>query len=571
MKTVIKKEHAELFDVEDKDGYTLAKNGVKYYISLQKHLFVCTDIDVPDDVVEVAFSSPATIKIDRGINKSFPNVKTLIIDSNVDEISIPNELFPNVIEVISYNDNYFSGPTLIHINEFWGDTALYNSFCLREDATLDLSRVEQINDYALSGCMTKQIIWCRSALHIRPHAFDGSVFDNMQPQNGVVVAGNILVDIDHDAQEIEIPSCVYNMDYSRVQLATVPKLIINNIDGMRGIDLYGLSGIVRFTKQSDLYGDEAPFWRKDTFKNTYRIEVDTDSQRYKSVDGILYSKDGKSLLKCPTKRTGKVIIPNGVTEISACAFEGSEVESVTFPDSLKKIKRHAFEDCEYLKDIDFGNGIEVIGLHKSRMYDSSVFNGCSSLKHVTFPKQIKEIGRMAFKDSGLEKVELNEGLKLIGEAAFAYCKIKALRIPASVYDVDYMAFAGVDYVVFENESMTTSAAFALITEQIGTVHVTAGNESIYIMSPTMKECLDGSVRTMDDMKRFAEEKAITMAEFLIKKDDSNGFKKMLEINDYCYDTLKSILDNIQIDNAVCMAYLMDKIEKKREAEDEFSM
>ena len=134
-----------------------------------------------------------------------------------------------------------------------------------------------------------------------------------------------------------------------------------------------------------------------------------------------------------------------------------------------------------------------------------------------------------------------------------------------------MAFAGVDYVVFENESMTTSAALALITEQIGTVHVTAGNESIYIMSPTMKECLDGSVRTMDDMKRFAEEKAITMAEFLIKKDDSNGFKKMLEINDYCYDALKSILDNIQIDNAVCMAYLMDKIEKKREAEDEFSM
>ena len=47
-----------------------------------------------------------------------------------------------------------------------------------------------------------------------------------------------------------------------------------------------------------------------------------------------------------------------------------------------------------------------------------------------------------------------------------------------------MAFAGVDYVVFENENMTTSAAFALITEQISTVHVTAGNESICIMSPT---------------------------------------------------------------------------------------
>ena len=62
MKTVIKKEHAELFDVEDKDGYTLAKNGVKYYISLQKHLFVCTDIDVPDDVVEACIILPCKFR-----------------------------------------------------------------------------------------------------------------------------------------------------------------------------------------------------------------------------------------------------------------------------------------------------------------------------------------------------------------------------------------------------------------------------------------------------------------------------------------------------------------------------
>lgn len=585
MKTVIKKEHAELFDVKVKDGYTLAKNGVKYYISLQKHLFVCTDIDVPEDVVEVAFSSPATIKIDRGINKSFPNVKTLIIDSNVDEISIPNELFPNVIEVISYNDNYFSGPALIHINEFWGDTALYNSFCLRKDATLDLSRVEQINDYALSGCMTKQIIWCRSALHIRPHAFDGSVFDNIQPQDGVVIAGNILVDIDHDAQEIEIPSCVYNMDYSRVQLATVPKLIINNIDGMRGIDLYGLSGIVRFTKQSDLYGDEVPFWRKDTFKNTYRIEVDTDSQRYKSVDGILYSKDGKSLLKCPTKRTGKVIIPNGVTEIHACAFEGSEVESVTFPDSLKIIGSYAFRNCLYLKNVDFGNGITQIGGSDEKDFIGFgyLFEACENLKSVSIPEQVETIGYAAFSKSGIETVELPAGIKKICECAFDRCNIRRISLPAAV-ELGSDAISEVSEIhvedgehlphgIIQSMSKYNGLAKYITPDSSLVVKITQGNKTTYIPKDFsgMHTTIDTDNPSMDDLLTFFHKNHVRILRFLVRSNAAKDFCNALSISDCSNEELLRLLSATNDKSMVIRAYILDALSEKEEKSEKLKL
>ena len=562
-----------------KEMETVYKNKDNVVYTISNDLNSCYDIDVPDDVetVMLGIREDETIRTGALIlafnlvksEKSFPNVKKLIIGSHIFHISIPNALFPNVREVISYSKHFDSGKYIVHLTDSYSPMKLlYNSFCLGPDEVLNLEGIHLIEANALEGCQTTKVINANKTKILDRQALHGSAFEQLKAgHNQCLLLGNFVIGVDENAEELEIPSDILGV-ISGINIDHVHRLVVHDIDMVSrfcGVpDILVLAKDVQ-TPSSRITPSKLGRLGKMIF------EVEKGNAHLKAVDGVLYSKYGTFLYRVPETKTGHFIVPDGVETIFEYAFANSKIDSVSFPDSLKKIKRHAFEDCEYLKDIDFGNGIEVIGLHKSRMYDSSVFNGCSSLKHVTFPKQIKEIGRMAFKDSGLEKVELNEGLKLIGEAAFAYCKIKTLRIPASVYDVDYMAFAGVDYVVFENESMTTSAAFALITEQIGTVHVTAGNESIYIMSPTMKECLDGSVRTMDDMKRFAEEKAITMAEFLIKKDDSNGFKKMLEINDYCYDTLKSILDNIQIDNAVCMAYLMDKIEKKREAEDEFSM
>ena len=51
-----------------------------------------------------------------------------------------------------------------------------------------------------------------------------------------------------------------------------------------------------------------------------KFEVKTNNPKYKSIDGVIYSKDGLSLIAVPTKYQGKLIIPNGVTTINKNAF-----------------------------------------------------------------------------------------------------------------------------------------------------------------------------------------------------------------------------------------------------------
>jgi hypothetical protein len=50
------------------------------------------------------------------------------------------------------------------------------------------------------------------------------------------------------------------------------------------------------------------------------IEVASDNQFYRSIDGILYSKDLTQLIQCPAAKSGRVTVPASVTEIPMNAF-----------------------------------------------------------------------------------------------------------------------------------------------------------------------------------------------------------------------------------------------------------
>ena len=50
------------------------------------------------------------------------------------------------------------------------------------------------------------------------------------------------------------------------------------------------------------------------------IAADPENTAYGSADGVLFSKDGKTLIRCPEGKTGTYAIPAGVTDIDASAF-----------------------------------------------------------------------------------------------------------------------------------------------------------------------------------------------------------------------------------------------------------
>ena len=86
------------------------------------------DIDVDDDVKEVEIWCDLVMPDSK---KSFPNVESLVIKSNVFEIRIPNSLFPNVKWVQSESDSFKTGNCLV-LNK--GDIffTLFNTFCKKE-------------------------------------------------------------------------------------------------------------------------------------------------------------------------------------------------------------------------------------------------------------------------------------------------------------------------------------------------------------------------------------------------------------------------------------------------------
>ena len=65
---------------------------------------------------------------------------------------------------------------------------------------------------------------------------------------------------------------------------------------------------------------------------------------YCSVDGLVYSKDGKTLLYCPNGRED-VTLPEGVETISGEAFNHCQkLSRLVIPEGVKTIESNAFQD-----------------------------------------------------------------------------------------------------------------------------------------------------------------------------------------------------------------------------------
>lgn len=139
----------------------------------------------------------------------------------------------------------------------------------------------------------------------------------------------------------------------------------------------------------------------------------------------------------PERKTGEVIIPDGVTRIRRQAFCLTKISRVVFPDSLVRIEDEAFYQCKNLKEIDFGNGIEQLGADGKQL----IFSGCA-FERLVFPSQIKEIGVSAFYACHkLKEIVFNEGLEKIVIGAFKNCMmLREVNLPASIRELGKSAF-----------------------------------------------------------------------------------------------------------------------------------
>jgi hypothetical protein len=62
--------------------------------------------------------------------------------------------------------------------------------------------------------------------------------------------------------------------------------------------------------------------------------VDVNNKTYTSIDGALFSKDGRTLVAYPPGKKGQYSIPQGVAQIESGAFAGTQLTSVTIPANI---------------------------------------------------------------------------------------------------------------------------------------------------------------------------------------------------------------------------------------------
>ena len=170
------------------------------------------------------------------------------------------------------------------------------------------------------------------------------------------------------------------------------------------------------------------------------IEVDDDNKHYKSIDGNLYSKDGKILINYAFGKTAtSFIIPDSVTSIGNHAFSWcSNLTSITIPDSVTSIGNDAFANCYSLTSVEFGENSQLTSIGKYAFAD------CYSLTSITIPDSVTSIGNDAFSwCSNLTSITIPDGVTSIGNGAFYSCdSLTSIIIPDSVISIGDSAFAG---------------------------------------------------------------------------------------------------------------------------------
>ena len=170
------------------------------------------------------------------------------------------------------------------------------------------------------------------------------------------------------------------------------------------------------------------------------VNVDAACAAYKSEDGVVYSKDGSTLVCVPAgyaPASKSFSTPSLTTRVAAWAFAGTTgLDTVVLGDSVTELGEGAF--CRSTaKSVTLSASISELPDEAFR------FSGIESLD---VPACVKAIGARALGGCGsLTSVTLREGLQTIAAGAFgAASSIASLSLPASVTSLDPTAFAGMD-------------------------------------------------------------------------------------------------------------------------------
>lgn len=322
-------------------------------------------------------------------NKVFPDVEEIHICKDVCSITINHDAFPNVRKVTSDSPYFLNSDMLVRLPDDIADMVkcgeiskkdaadmnrgiLENIFCRRPDEVVDLKGIKEIsNSCSFSGCETENII---NTDNVTNCSYQSWLFpvDEQEECKEDGILGTILVkpyvkpcedgeQLKYVFPDKKITAIARDIGLFASTKSWLDVVVIKNESQinalMESCNTFRTATIVL---DIDTEIDFSLFdYRTCCIQN---IEITESNPYYKSIDGVVYSKDGKKLIKfSPVRRCCNFKIPEGVEEIDAHAFDWNKyIYRIQLPETLKNLKSGTFTTCEKLRVIYIPSSMEYI-------------------------------------------------------------------------------------------------------------------------------------------------------------------------------------------------------------------
>lgn len=202
-----------------------------------------------------------------------------------------------------------------------------------------------------------------------------------------------------EVKEIEVPD-----EYEGVPVTEIADFGLFNAETLE---------VIKIGKNVEKIGE----WSMTNNQHLKAFEVDPENPNFCSVEGILFSKDMKTIIFYPPGRN---------IEFDKLSGEAQNKTTYIIPDGVETIRSKAFYKCYYVEDIQIPNTVTRI--------EEKAFHRTAALYQITLPENLEYIGKDAFaycfsenyendtNPNNYTEITIPASVKEIGDYAFFNCE-----------------------------------------------------------------------------------------------------------------------------------------------------
>ena len=436
--------------------YTISGNKVE----IKKYIGKSTNVSIPSKIDNKKVTTVGR-KAFYGNNKlksvKIPSTVDTILSMSFDScVKLENVVIPNSVKKLG-NASFFSCTRLKSVTlskklESIGKACFYN--CPKLKSVTLPGSLRSIGAYIFGDCTSlnsvvinngptyisremflncnklKKIVLPKSISKISRKAFSNCIsLSEINITDKIIYIGSKAFYNCIELKEMYIntkniyDSTFYNSNLKKVILGNK----VTNIQN----DAFGSCNITTLNISSSVKNISSTAFISSDIKN---LSIDDNNSNYLVLDNVIFSKDMKKIIASVQQNNHKNYnIPNGVEEISDNAFYGKNITGVTFPNTVTKIGKGAFMECNVLVKANIPNSVKII--------EEKAFSNCHELKQLHLPENLTVLNKYVLMGcTQLDNLVIPASVKKIYSGALDGYDKNTFNIPKNVTVMSPTAF-----------------------------------------------------------------------------------------------------------------------------------